>query len=85
MYVNELIGLQTVNTLPLETIAAGADHCDVALRLESGVADNDSVALAIAYQLMESLKDPDINIDLNLVMAELLVGGIDKFIRVDQG
>jgi transaldolase len=53
------------------------------LRLESGVADSDSVALATAYQLMESLKDPDINIDLNLVMAELLVEGIDKFTRID--
>jgi transaldolase len=76
MYVN-LIGPQTVNTLPPETIAACADHCDVALRLESGVAQ--------AYQLMESLKDPDININLNVVMEELLVEGIDKFIRVHQG
>ncbi|MBE9198338.1 MULTISPECIES: transaldolase [unclassified Nodularia (in: cyanobacteria)] len=73
MYVEELIGPDTVNTLPPATIAACADHCDVANRLETDVAE--------AYQLMESLKDPDINIDLNVVMEELLVEGIDKFVQ----
>ncbi|MDP5339106.1 MAG: transaldolase [Nodularia sp. (in: cyanobacteria)] len=73
MYVDELIGPDTVNTLPPATIAACADHCDVANRLETGVEE--------AYQLMESLKDPDINIDLNVVMEELLVEGIDKFVK----
>ncbi|MDB9340406.1 MULTISPECIES: transaldolase [Cyanophyceae] len=73
MYVEELIGPDTVNTLPPATIAACADHCDVANRLETGVEE--------AYQLMESLKDPDINIDLNVVMEELLVEGIDKFVK----
>ncbi|TVP56842.1 MAG: transaldolase [Nodularia sp. (in: Bacteria)] len=73
MYVEELIGPDTVNTLPPATIAACADHCDVASRLETGVEE--------AYQLMESLKDPDINIDLNAVMEELLVEGIDKFVK----
>ncbi|WP_414549098.1 transaldolase [Anabaena sp. CCY 0017] len=73
MYVEELIGPDTVNTLPPATIAACADHCDVASRLETGVEE--------AYQLMESLKDPDINIDLNVVMDELLVEGIDKFVK----
>ncbi len=73
MYVEELIGPDTVNTLPPATIAACADHCDIANRLETGVEE--------AYQLMESLKDPDINIDLNVVMEELLVEGIDKFVK----
>ncbi|WP_414526412.1 transaldolase [Nodularia chucula] len=73
MYVDELIGPDTVNTLPPATIAACADHCHVANRLETGVAE--------AYHLMESLKEPDINIDLNVVMEELLVEGIDKFIQ----
>ncbi|MEA5512892.1 transaldolase family protein, partial [Nodularia sp. UHCC 0506] len=73
MYVNELIGPDTVNTLPPATIAACADHCDVANRLETGIEE--------AYQLMESLKDPDINIDINVVMDELLVEGIDKFVK----
>ncbi|HYW18445.1 MAG TPA: transaldolase [Nodularia sp. (in: cyanobacteria)] len=73
IYVEELIGPETVNTLPPATIAACADHCDIANRLETGVEQ--------AYQLMESLKDPDINIDLNVVMDELLVEGIDKFVQ----
>lgn len=30
---------------------------------------------------MQSLKDPDINIDLNVVIEELLVEGIDKFVK----
>ncbi|ARV62164.1 transaldolase [Nostocales cyanobacterium HT-58-2] len=73
MYVDELIGPDTVNTLPPVTIEACADHCDVASRIETGVEE--------AYQLIESLKDPDINIDINKVMDELLVDGIDKFVK----
>jgi len=34
-----------------------------------------------AYTLIENLKDPDINIDLDTVMDELLVEGIDQFIQ----
>ncbi len=73
MYVNELIGPDTVNTLPPATIEACADHCDVANRLETDVQQ--------AYNLMESLKDPDINIDIDAVMEELIVEGIDKFVK----
>lgn len=73
MYVNELVGPNTVNTLPPATIEACADHCDIADRIETD--------LDKAYQLMESLKDPDINIDLDEVMDELLVEGIDKFVQ----
>jgi transaldolase len=73
MYIDELIGSDTVNTLPPSTIEACADHCHPGSRLESNVDE--------AYQLMESLKDPDIDIDLNEVMDELLDDGIDKFIK----
>jgi transaldolase len=73
MYVDELIGPDTVNTLPPNTIEACADHCSAASRIETGVEE--------AYQLMENLKDPDINIDLDRVMKELLDEGIDKFIK----
>lgn len=73
MYVNELIGPNTVNTMPPATIEACADHCDIADRIETD--------LDKAYQLMESFKDPDINIDLDQVMDELLVEGIDKFVQ----
>jgi transaldolase len=73
MYVDELIGPDTVNTLPPATIEACADHCNAASRVETGVEE--------AYNLIESLKDPDINIDINKVMDELLVDGIDKFVK----
>ncbi len=73
MYVDELIGQDTVNTLPPNTIEACADHCDVAPRIDTDVDE--------AYNLIESLKDPDININLAQVMTELLDEGIDKFIQ----
>ncbi|MBE9020163.1 transaldolase [Chroococcidiopsis sp. CCALA 051] len=73
MYVDELIGPETVNTLPPNTIDACADHCDVANRVESNVEE--------AYKLIENLKDPDVAIDIDQVMDELLVEGIDKFIK----
>ena len=73
MYVDELVGPDTVNTLPPNTIEACADHCDPDNRVETGVEE--------AYTLLENLKDPDINIKLEQVMDELLVEGIDKFVQ----
>jgi transaldolase len=34
-----------------------------------------------AYNLIESLKEPDININLNAVIAEVLREGIEKFVQ----
>ena len=73
MYVDELVGPDTVNTLPPKTIEACADHCDPASRIESNIED--------AYKVIESLKDADIDIDIDAVMAELLEEGIEKFIK----
>ncbi|MDY7007858.1 MAG: transaldolase [Cyanobacteriota bacterium] len=73
MYVDELIGPDTVNTLPPQTIDACADHCHVDNRVETNIEE--------AIQLIESLKDPDININIDQVMDELLAEGIDKFIK----
>ena len=73
MYVDELIGSDTVNTMPPSTIEACADHCEPANRVETGVQE--------AYNLIENLKDPDININLDEVMDELLVEGVDKFVQ----
>ncbi|MGG6270740.1 transaldolase [Leptolyngbya sp. AN03gr2] len=73
MYVDELIGADTVNTLPPNTIEACADHCDVAPRIDTGVEE--------AYNLIQSLNDPDIDINLAQVMTELLEEGIDKFVQ----
>ena len=73
MYVDELVGIDTVNTLPPNTIDACVDHCDPANRIES---DLDS-----AHQVIEGLKDSDVEIDLDSVMDQLLEEGIDKFIK----
>ncbi|MBD1849974.1 transaldolase [Leptolyngbya sp. FACHB-711] len=73
MYVDELVGNETVNTLPPATIEACADHCNVADRIETGVEE--------AHNIINSLKDPDIDIDLDEAMADLLTDGIDKFVQ----
>lgn len=73
MYVDELVGADTVNTLPPATIKACEDHCNVDSRIETNVEE--------AYNLINSLKDPDVNINLAEVMQELLTDGIDKFIK----
>jgi len=73
MYVDELVGQDTVNTLPPATIEACADHCDPANRIEADVDQ--------AHNIIDSLKDPDININLDQVMDELLSEGIDKFVQ----
>jgi transaldolase len=72
MYVDELVGPDTVNTLPPSTIEACADHCDPASRIETGVEE--------AYTLMETLKELDIDIHLEEVMDELLLDGLEKFV-----
>ena len=63
--------MSTVNTLPPETIEACVDHCDVGDRLEQDVAQ--------AQTLIATL--PELGIDLDQVMAELLEEGIDKFVQ----
>ncbi|NEQ65623.1 MAG: transaldolase [Symploca sp. SIO2D2] len=73
MYVDELVGPDTVNTLPPSTIEACADHCDPASRVETAIDE--------AYQLIETLKDPEVKINLDNIMEELLSEGIDKFIK----
>jgi transaldolase len=67
------MGPDTVNTLPPATIAACEDHCDVASRVETDV--------DAAYELIKSLGDADVNINLDQVMDVLLVEGIDKFVK----
>ena len=73
MYVDELVGRDTVNTLPPVTIEACEDHCAAENRVESNIEE--------AKQVIDSLKDPAINIELDQVMADLLSEGIDKFIQ----
>jgi transaldolase len=73
MYIDQLIGSDTVNTVPPTTLEACADHCDVRDRLEDNI--------EAAYRIIESLKDPDVAIDLNAVMDDLLTEGIEKFVQ----
>lgn len=73
MYVDELVGADTVNTLPPDTIEACADHCDPASRITANVEQ--------ARQIIAALGDEDVAIDLDAVMAELLEEGIEKFIK----
>ena len=73
MYVDELVGVDTVNTLPPNTIEACVDHCDPANRIETD--------LDAAQQVIDGLKDDAVDIDLDAVMDELLEEGIDKFIK----
>jgi transaldolase len=73
MYVDGLVGNDTVNTLPPQTIDACIDHCDVASRIEMNLPE--------AEALIASLKDSDVNIDLDVVMDDLLADGIVKFVQ----
>lgn len=72
MYVDALIGPNTINTLPPKSIDAALDHAHPAPhRVEEGVAES--------HQLLDSLSDPAIQIDLDQVMDELIEEGIQKF------
>lgn len=69
MYVEPLIGPQTINTLPRKTIAAFARHGKVSASLEQGYDE--------AVQVMRDLQRA--GIDVARVTRELLDDGIAKF------
>jgi transaldolase len=69
VYVEELIGPETVNTLPLETIEAFNDHGRVEATLEQGIDE--------AHQTFERLAA--IGVDMDEVTDELLREGVEKF------
>jgi transaldolase len=73
-YVNTLVGQHTVNTMPISTLQACADHCDIMPGAVETEVDE-------AKRLLASLSDEDIHIDLDQVMEELLTEGIDKFVQ----
>jgi len=72
MYVEPLIGLDTVNTLPEATINAFADH---------GVVEENSVEHGIeeAHETLTALSR--LGIDLDCVTTQLVNEGIEKFIE----
>ena len=69
MYVEELIGPDTVDTLPLETIEAFDDHGTLAATLKPGIDE--------AHRTFERLAA--LGIDMTEVTDELLREGVDKF------
>jgi transaldolase len=69
-YVEELIGPETVNTMPETTLRAFADHGVVASTLERGLAD--------AHLLLERLARA--GIDYDAVVEKLESEGIEKFV-----
>jgi transaldolase len=70
-YVEPLIGPDTVNTMPLETLAAYRDHGRPAVRLEQGVQE--------ALQVLDRVAE--LGIDLETVSKQLEDEGVEKFIR----
>ena len=68
-YVEPLIGLETVNTMPLETIHAYRDHGKPEARLEEAVSE--------AGRVLDQL--PSMGIDLNAVTQQLEEEGVEKF------
>lgn len=69
LYVDELIGANTVNTMPEETIAAYQDHGVPRLTLQSGIAK--------AERLFEDLREA--GIDYQDVTETLEREGVEKF------
>jgi transaldolase len=70
-YVEALIGPETVNTIPLETLNAYRDHGNPASRLEEGVDE--------ARRVLDRL--PEVGIDLAAVTRQLEDEGVEKFIK----
>ncbi len=71
MYVEGLIGHNTVNTIPPKTLEAFIDHGVVALTLESGLDE--------ARDQLKSL--PELGINLYDVTQELLDEGVENFAK----
>ena len=69
LYVENLIGKDTINTLPMETIDAFRDHGKVAETLTQGLDDAD--------ETMDELKNKGIDIDK--ITQKLEDEGIEKF------
>ncbi len=69
LYVDTLIGPDTVNTMPPDTMDAFRDHGTAKATIEDGVED--------ATQVLKALADGGISLDK--VTGELVEEGVDKF------
>jgi transaldolase/glucose-6-phosphate isomerase len=70
MYVEELIGHDTVNTMPQETMTAFKDHGEVAPTLTQDIAG--------AHKVVADLSS--VGIDIDAVTAQLQVDGVKSFV-----
>ena len=70
-YVEPLIGPETINTMPLETIEAYRDHGSPAVRIEEGLDD--------ASGVMRTLST--IGIDIDEMTQQLENQGVEKFAK----
>jgi transaldolase len=70
-YVNALIGPDTINTLPIETLDAFRDHGKAARWLD--------VSIPAAYRMLENLKG--LGIDIDAITQQLEDEGVEKFIK----
>lgn len=68
-YVEALIGPDTINTMPMETIEAYRDHGNPSARLEDNIEE--------AYWVLKKL--PELGIDLDDVARQLEDQGVEKF------
>jgi transaldolase len=70
IYVDNLIGPETVNTMPLSTLEATMDHTEVRPTLEEGIDE--------AHKLFEELKET--GVDYEEVVEVLEKEGVQKFV-----
>jgi len=70
-YVEPLIGPETINTMPLETLEAYRDHGNPMLRMDKGVDK--------AHEVMRSLRE--VGIDLAEITQQLEDEGVEKFVK----
>jgi transaldolase len=68
-YVEALIGAETINTLPPDTVAAYRDHGQPEIRLEDDLADAEHALVSLA----------DMELDLNAITDQLEKEGVQKF------
>jgi transaldolase len=69
LYVESLIGRETINTIPVETLNAYRDHGQPASNLEEGTQE--------AYRVLEGLTQ--VGIDLDALTQQLEDEGVAKF------
>jgi transaldolase len=71
LYVDNLIGPDTINTMPPETIEAFLDHGTVALTLERDLPQSRAQLARLA----------ELGIDLEAVTRQILDEGVEKFVK----